>query len=257
MSSPLNALTRKDTVWRGGTLPPAALRSFNELCTALCSEPVVNYPRKNRPYALIVDAASGNDKNEGSLGAILCQADEKGELHVIAYASRSLSKHEKNYTPFLLKLNACTWGIEHFSVYLRGRKFTLYTDHKPLEKFSTVHTKTLNRLQQAMSEHDFVICHKPGHEMPADFLSRNVSSISSVLDNDLQLLQSQDQFISDLIKLVKFNTLPADRLRAHYLKTIAPSCFFENNLLWRRISRHNMPHCNVFLLPIVLADNSR
>ena len=255
MSSPLNVLTRKDTVWRGGPLPPAALRSFNELRTALCSEPVVNYPRNNRPYALIVDAASGNDKNEGGLGSVLCQADDKGELHVIAYASRSLSKHEKNYTPFLLELTACTWGIEHFSVYLRGRKFTLYTDHKPLEKLSTVHTKTLNRLQQAMSEHDFVICHKPGSEMPADFLSRNVASISSILDNDLHLLQSQDDFISDLIRLIKFNTLPADGRRAHYLKTIAPSCFFENDLLWRRISRHNMPHRNVLLLPLILADD--
>ncbi len=131
----------------------------------------------------------------------------------------------------------------------------MYTNHKPLKKLSTVHTKTLNRLQQAMSEHDFVICHKPGHKMPADFLSCNVSSISSVLDHDLQLLQSQDEFISDLIKLIKFNTLPADGLRAHYLKTIAPSCFFENDLLWRRISCHNMPHPNVLLLPIVLAND--
>jgi hypothetical protein len=71
----------------------------------------------------------------------------------------------------------------------------------------------------------------------------------------LHLLQSQDEFISDLIKLVKFNTLPADGRRAHYLKTIAPSCFFENYLLWRRISHHNMPHCNVLLLPLVLADD--
>ncbi len=212
MSSPLNLLTHKDTVWRGGILPPAALRSFNELCRALCSEPVVNYPRKKRPYALIVDAASGNNKNEGGLGSVLCQADDNGELHVIVYASRSLSKHEKNYTPFLLELTACTWGIEHFSVYLRGRKFTLYTDHKPLEKLSTVHTKTLNHLQQAMSEHDFVICHKPGHEMPANFLSRNIASISSVLDHDLQRLQSQDEFISELIQLVKFNILPSNGL---------------------------------------------
>jgi hypothetical protein len=68
-------------------------------------------------------------------------------------------------------------------------------------------------------------------------------------------LQSQDEFISDLIKLVKFNTLPADGRRAHYLETIAPSCFFENYLLWRRISHHNMPHCNVLLLPLVLADD--
>ena len=254
ISSPLNLLTRKDTVWRGGILPPAALRSFKELQSALCSEPVVNYPRKHRPYALIVDAASGNDKNEGGLGAVLCQADEKGELHVIAYASRSLSKHEKNYTPFLIEMTACTWGIDHFSVYLKGRKFTLYTDHKPLEKLSTVHTKTLNRLQQAMNEHDFVICHKPGLEMPADFLSRNVASISSVLDTDLKLLQSQDVFASSLIDFIKLGTLPADPLRAHYVQKIAPSCFFEKDVLWRRISRHNMPHRNVLILPLVLAD---
>ena len=254
IASPLNILTRKDTLWRGGPLPPPALQSFKELQTALCSEPVVNYPRKDRPYALIVDAASGNDKAEGGLGAVLCQADPQGELHVIAYASRSLSKHEKNYTPFLLEMTACTWGIEHFSVYLRGRKFTLYTDHKPLEKLSTVHTKTLNRLQQAMNEHDFVICHKPGHEMPADFLSRNVSSISSVLDQDLELLQSQDPFIKDISNFLRFKIEPANHLWAHYIKTIAPSCFFEKNILWRRMSRHNMPHRNVLLLPIVLAD---
>ncbi len=136
ISSPLNVLTRKDSHWKGGPLPPSALRAFNELRSALCSEPVVNYPRKNRPYALIVDAATGSMGNEGGLGSVLCQADDHGKLHVIAYASRALSKHEKNYTLFLAEMTACCWGIEHFSVYLKGRKFTLYTDHKPLEKLS-------------------------------------------------------------------------------------------------------------------------
>jgi hypothetical protein len=145
ISSPLNILTQKDSHWKGGPLPPSALRAFNELRSALCSEPVVNYLRKNRPYALIVDAATGSVGNEGGLGSVLCQADDNGKLHVIAYASRALSKHEKkNYTPFLAEMTACCWGIEHFSVYLKGRKFTLYTDHKPLEKLSTVHTKMLN-----------------------------------------------------------------------------------------------------------------
>jgi hypothetical protein len=71
----------------------------------------------------------------------------------------------------------------------------------------------------------------------------------------LHLLQSQDEFISNLIKLVKYNTLPAYGRRAHYLKTIPTTCFFENDLLWRRISRHNMLFCNVLLLPIVLGDD--
>ncbi len=83
---------------------------------------------------------------------ILCQPDHKGDLHVIAYASRALAEHEKNYTPFLLEMLACCWGIDHFEVYLKGRKFVIYSDHRPLEKLSCVHTKTLNRLQEKMAD---------------------------------------------------------------------------------------------------------
>jgi hypothetical protein len=72
----------------------------------LCSEPVVAYPRKKHPYLLIVDAATGNDKNEGGLGAILCQTDQASINKVIAYASRQLLKHEKNYTTFLAEMAA-------------------------------------------------------------------------------------------------------------------------------------------------------
>jgi hypothetical protein len=55
----------------------------------------VAYPCKNLPYSLIVDAATANDKNEGGLGGIFCQTNQKGDNKVIAYASRQLLKHEK------------------------------------------------------------------------------------------------------------------------------------------------------------------
>ncbi len=42
-----------------------------------------------------MDAATGNDKNEGGLGAILCQTHQNGDNKFIAYASRQLLKHEK------------------------------------------------------------------------------------------------------------------------------------------------------------------
>jgi hypothetical protein len=47
----------------------------------------VDYPRKNRPYSLIVDAATGNDVNDGGLGAILTQTDEKGKERLILFAA--------------------------------------------------------------------------------------------------------------------------------------------------------------------------
>jgi hypothetical protein len=115
--------------------------SFQQLKSALCSEPVVVYPRSDRCYSLIVDAATGTPEAKGGLGAILCQTNAKGEPRVISYASRALTDSEKNYTPFLLEMQAACWGMDHFITYLKGHNFILFTNHKPLEKLSTVHTK--------------------------------------------------------------------------------------------------------------------
>ena len=49
VSAPLNKLTRKDINWKNGILPPDALKAFKELKLALISEPVVAYPRADRP----------------------------------------------------------------------------------------------------------------------------------------------------------------------------------------------------------------
>jgi hypothetical protein len=61
--------------------------SFNILKQALCSVPIVDCPRKNRPYSLIVDVCTGNDKATGGLGALLCQTDEQGKQRVISVAN--------------------------------------------------------------------------------------------------------------------------------------------------------------------------
>ena len=116
----------------------------------MCSEPIVAYPRRDRTYTLITDASLGVAEKPGGLGAIRTQIDKNGDHHVIAYASCKLQKHEANYTPFLLEMQAALWGMDHYDTYLRGQPFILFTDHRPLEKLGKVHFKTLNRLQEAM-----------------------------------------------------------------------------------------------------------
>ncbi len=203
ISGYLSALTKKESTWKSGPLPADALKAFCELQTCLCSKPIVDYPRRDRPYALIVDAALRDDAHPGGLGAILSQINKSGEHCVIAYASQKLQKHEKNYTPFLLEMQAAIWGMDHFSTYLKGRHFTLFSDHKPLEKLGKVHTRTLNRLQEAMNTFDFKIVYKKGSEMPADFLSRNV--IDSISWNNEEICQEQqkDPLIKALMLFVK------------------------------------------------------
>jgi hypothetical protein len=72
----------------------------------------------------------------------------------------------------LLEVAAALWGMDVFNEHLKGKKFILYTDHKPLEKMGHLHTKTMNRLQVALLEHDFFIQYKKGKIMLANYLSR-------------------------------------------------------------------------------------
>lgn len=252
VSAPLTALTKKESNWKAGPLPPEALQAFRELQTSLCSEPVVDYPRRDRPYALITDAALGDDSHPGGLGAILTQLNSAGEHCVIAYASRKLQKHEKNYTPFLLEMQAAIWGMDHFSTYLIGRHFTLFTDHKPLEKLGKVHTRTLNRLQEAMNTFDFEIIYKKGSEMPADFLSRNVIDAISWDNLQLQQEQNKDPLISALKKYLLNRELPADQKCQALVRNFANDCFIDNDIVWRRIKRQFEPSRVVVFLPQAL-----
>ncbi len=99
LSGPLNKLTRKDCPWQGGQLPPEALKAYQELKHLLVSEPIVDYPRKNRPYSLIVDAATGNDINDGGLGAILTQTGKPFQFKLLKF---SLKKYKKRTLKFII-----------------------------------------------------------------------------------------------------------------------------------------------------------
>ena len=83
---------------------------------------------------------------------------------MIACISRSLNKHERNYSSYKGELLACVWGVKSFRQYLHGVHFTLYTDHLPL--VALMQSQSLSgqylRWSWILSEYDFKIVHKPG-----------------------------------------------------------------------------------------------
>jgi hypothetical protein len=116
ISAPLNRLTSKEAIWKcggWGGAPLNYLEAFNLQTQSLISKPIIDYPRKHRPFSLIVDASTGTGDINGGLGAMLCQTDEEGKERVIAYKSRQLLKQEKNYTPFQVKLEAMGWAMDY------------------------------------------------------------------------------------------------------------------------------------------------
>ncbi len=131
------------------------------------------YPNATGKYHLFVDAALGDENNSGGLGAVLMQDQVDGIRKPVAYASRRLDKHERNYPVFLAEMQAAVFGMEQFHHFLVTGRFSLYTDHRPLCKLSSVHVKTLNRLQLKMTElHPDIRYIEGKNNIVADFLSR-------------------------------------------------------------------------------------
>jgi hypothetical protein len=149
---PFFRLTRQDSDWKGGELPPEAASAFLRLRDEIASLPVMAYSNATRQYHLFVDAALGNKNNSGGLGAVLMQDQEALLRKPVAYASRRLDKHKRTCAVFLAEMQAAVFGMEQFHHFLITGRFALYTDHRPLCKLSSVHVKTLNRLQLKMTE---------------------------------------------------------------------------------------------------------
>ncbi|MFM8998473.1 MAG: reverse transcriptase domain-containing protein, partial [Actinomycetota bacterium] len=243
VSAPLQYLTTKEAHYRGPNLPPDALASFEALKDALINHPVLQYPKEDLPFELYTDASIGSLEYGGGYGAVLTQPDKFGKNNVLAYASRGLKSYEKNYQPFVAEMMAAVWAMNHFSNYLKGRHFTLYTDHKLLEKLSKVHTRTYNRLQTEMMKFSFDIKYKPGKEMPADFLSRNIPAESSPPQEevfaidfdtaDIRIAQKQDPFCQTLNSFLARGVLPEDNAQATLVKRIAPLIFEKSGILFR------------------------
>ncbi|GJW23465.1 putative reverse transcriptase domain-containing protein, partial [Tanacetum coccineum] len=138
--------------------------AFQLIKQKLCSAPILALPEGNEDFIAYCDASIKG------LGAMLMQI-ENG----IAYASRQLKLHEKNYTTHDLELGAVVFALKIWRHYLYGTKCTVFTDHKSLQHI--LDQKELNMRQRRwlewLSDYDCEIRYHPGKaNVVADALSR-------------------------------------------------------------------------------------
>ncbi|WMV19297.1 hypothetical protein MTR67_012682 [Solanum verrucosum] len=132
IASPLMALTQKKAkfVWS-----EACEKSFQELKNKLTSAPVLILPEGTDGFVVNYDAS------RVGLGCVLMQHGK-----VIAYASRQLKVHEKNYPTHDLELAAVVFVLKIWRHYLYGVHVDVLTDHKSLQYVFTL--KNLNLRQR-------------------------------------------------------------------------------------------------------------
>nr|GEW48029.1 putative reverse transcriptase domain-containing protein [Tanacetum cinerariifolium] len=119
ISKPMTKLTHKNIKFDWTKKAKAA---FQLLKQKLCSALILALPEGSENFLVYCDAF------HMGLGTVLMQKEK-----VIAYASRQLKIHEKNYTTHDFELGAVVFALKMWRHYLYGTKCIVFTDHKSLQ----------------------------------------------------------------------------------------------------------------------------
>jgi transposase InsO family protein len=184
LAAPLTQLLQKGAKFEW---TPERQRSFEELKRRLVSAPILAMPKPDTEYSVYTDAS------RHGFGCVLMQ-----DGHVIAYASRQLRTHERNYPTHDLELGAVVFALKIWRHYLYGAKCKIFTDHKSLKYVFT--QKELNLRQrrwlELMKDYEVDILYHPGKaNVVADALSRKSSG------NLATLLTDQHHLLEDMRRL--------------------------------------------------------
>ncbi|GJU37185.1 putative reverse transcriptase domain-containing protein [Tanacetum coccineum] len=119
IAKPMTKLTQKGIKFDWGEKEENAFQLIKQ---KLCSAPILALPEGSEGFVVYCDAS------HKGLGVVLMQREK-----VIAYASRQLKVHEKNYTTHDLELGSVVFALKIWRHYLYGTRCTVFTDHKSLQ----------------------------------------------------------------------------------------------------------------------------
>ncbi|XP_053548920.1 uncharacterized protein K02A2.6-like [Bombina bombina] len=140
---PLHQLLETNRSWLWSSECNKAFQESKNLL--LCSRMLMHYDLQ-KPLMIACDASPYG------LGAVLSHTMPDGTDRPVAFASRSLTTAEKNYSQLDKEALAIVWAVKKFHNYIYGRQFTLLTDHKPLLTIFNprkgISTTTAARLQR-------------------------------------------------------------------------------------------------------------
>jgi transposase InsO family protein len=141
LSKPLNDLLGKKK-WNWSKMCRDAFQAVKD---AISSETMLRHFRSDVPVEMACDASPYG------VAAVIMQ-DHNGQRRPVAYASRSLNKHEQGYSQLDKEGLAVVFGLKRFHMYLYGRPITILTDNSGIEHIMSpiapIPTLAAQRLQR-------------------------------------------------------------------------------------------------------------
>ncbi|GFT99787.1 retrovirus-related Pol polyprotein from transposon 17.6 [Trichonephila clavipes] len=163
---PLMNLLRKDTPfeWTSETQ-----EAFDYIKETILNPPVLALPDPNAKLQITTDASSRG------IGAVLEQRYPNFEVKPLYYFSKKLNPSQSKYNATVLECFAIYTALNFFRPFLSGRKFKVFTDHKPLTGFLSNKNPSskILRWKLALEEFNYDIHYIRGSlNSVADHLSR-------------------------------------------------------------------------------------
>ena len=216
--------------------------------------PVLAYPDFGRDCILETDASGVG------LGAVLTQRQDDGSLHPIAFASRTLQPHERNYGISELEALAVVWAVKYFRHYIYGYHCTVYTDHEALKSLLNTPQPLgkLARWGMALQVLDLKIEYRPGRvNTKADALSRypvphqesdspQTDVVIAALEapqtrtedgegqgDSLRKRQREDPYLREIMSYLETGDLPTEEKRARRLVLGSSQLTMRDGVLYR------------------------
>ena len=216
---PLNHLLKDGCEWEW---TEKCSQAFQAAKTLLVSAPVLAHYNPELPIKMAGDASAYG------VGAVISHVFSDGTERPVAFASRTLSPSEQNYSQLEKEALSLVFGIQRFHQYLYGRKFSLVTDHKPLTTIlgpktgiPSMAAAHLQRLALLLSAYSYSIEFKPtqdhgnadgllrlplGSRQPPDmtsaFMIGQVQALP-VTSEYLETVLREDPFLSQIHRYVR------------------------------------------------------
>ena len=169
--SPLYVLLSKKQKWEWSTAQEKAFQTAKE---ALQADSLLIHYDPSKPLVLACDAS------QCGIGAVLSHVTEDQQERPIAYASRTLTIAEKNYSQLEKEALATIFAVKKFHNYILGRHFEIESDHRPLsflfsenKRVPQMASSRIQRWALTLASYSYSIRYKPGRHLGnADALSR-------------------------------------------------------------------------------------
>jgi len=201
---PLRSLLKDDSEYEWSN---ACEEAFKKLKNVISSDTCITYFDNRKDTFLFTDASP-----YGISAIVLQKSSNEKQAKIVSFSSRALTKSEMNYAQIERECLALVYGCERNRLYLLGRHFTVFNDHKALVNILNNSKSTIplriERLTLRLQGYQFKLKHVKSDDNISDYSSRHPYDVADESDSE-----TTEEYVNEIAAYACPNALTLDNIR--------------------------------------------